>query len=92
VKEEVICRWASDPSIKVHRVLAIAVQLTPLTRERLVAEIRRAGLSRDACGSVASLMSNGGNNYGLVFTTAEGSFGFHPEIEALMRAQPWQAG
>jgi len=37
-------------------------------------------------------MSNGGNNYGLVFTTAEGSFGFHPDIEALIRAQPWQAG
>jgi hypothetical protein len=92
VKEEVICRWASDPSLKVHRIVAIAVQLTPLTRQRLVAEICRAGLSRDARGAVASLMSNGGKNYGLVFTASEGSFGFHPDIEALVRAQSWQVG
>jgi hypothetical protein len=92
VKEEVICRWARDPSLKVHRILVLAVRLNPLTREGLVAEIRRAGFSRDAYGAVASLMSNGGNNYGLVFTDSEGRFGFHPDIEALVRTQPWQAG
>jgi hypothetical protein len=87
-----ICRWARAPSLKVHRILALAVRLNPLTREGLVAEIRRAGFSRDAYGAVASLMSNGGNNYGLVFTDSEGRFGFNPDIEALVRAQPWQAG
>jgi hypothetical protein len=92
VKAEVICRWASDPSRKVHRIIAIAVQRTPLTRERLVAEIRRAGISRDAPGAVASLMSNSGNSYGLVFTACEANFRFHPEIDALVRAQPWHAG
>ena len=92
VKEEVIDGWARDPSLNVHRILALAVRLSPLTRAGLVAEIRRAGFSRDAYGAVASLMSNGGNNYGLVFTNSEGRFGFNPDIEALVRAQPWQAG
>lgn len=91
VKAEVICRWARDPSLKVHRILAIAVRLNPLTREGLVAEIRRAGFSSDPYGAVASLMSNGGNNYGLVFADAEGCFGFDKNIEALVRAQAWQA-
>lgn len=91
VKEEVICRWARDPSLNVHRILAAAVRLNPLTREGLVAEIRRAGFSSDPYGAVASLMSNGGNNYGLVFTASEGRFGFDQDIEALVRAQPWQA-
>jgi hypothetical protein len=91
VKEDIICRWARDPSLKVHRILALAVRLNPLTRDGLVAEIRRAGFSRDAYGAVASLMSNGGNNYGLVFAESEGRFGFNPDIEALVRAQPWQA-
>jgi hypothetical protein len=89
VTEEVIRRWVRDPSLKVHRILGMAVQLNPLTREGLVAEIRRAGVSRDAYGAVASLMSNGGNNYGLVFTASDGRFGFHLDIEALVRAQPW---
>jgi hypothetical protein len=39
-----------------------------------VAEICRAGFSRDAHGAIASLMRNGGNNYGLVFTASEGRF------------------
>jgi hypothetical protein len=92
VKEEVICRWARDPSLNVHRILAVAVRLNPLTREALVAEIRRIGFSHDAYGAVASLMSNGGNNYGRVFADSEGRFGFDPDIELLVRAQLWQAG
>jgi len=55
---------------------------------RRLHQIRR----RAGGGAVASLMSNGGNNYGLVFTDSEGPFGFNPDIEALVRTQPWQAG
>jgi hypothetical protein len=91
VSEDVIRRWASDPSLKVHRILGLAVLLDPLSREQLVGEIRRRNLSRDAYGAVASLMSNGGNNYGLVFMEAQGQFRFHPRIDELVRGQLWRS-
>jgi hypothetical protein len=64
---------------------AVAVHNADMRR---LHQIRR----RAGGGAVASLMSNGGNNYGLVFTDSEGPFGFNPDIEALVRTQPWQAG
>ena len=92
VSAEKIIGWAKDPSRKVHRILAVAVRREPLPREQLVAEIRRLGISRDPYGAVASLMTNGGKNYGLVFIEDGGLVRFHPGIEEVVRHQDWSPG
>jgi hypothetical protein len=53
-------------SLKVHRILLLAVVTGLFPRERLVGEIRRLGISRNPYGAVASLMTNAGNAFGLV--------------------------
>lgn len=90
VSDEKIRRWARNPSSKVHQILAVAVELHPLTRVGLLAELQRREISDSPEGAIASLTTNRGNSYGRVFTNSAAGFRFHPDVEPLIREQPWQ--
>jgi len=92
VSVEKISGWATKPYLKVHRIIAIAATNNrPLSREWLVREIDRLGISRNAYGAVASLMTNSGNNFGLVFVEQAGKLSFHPQLEYTIRQHNWSA-
>jgi hypothetical protein len=90
VSPDKIVGWAKDPSLKVHRILALAVRHGPLPSERLIGEIRQRKFSRNSPGAVASLMTNAGNAYDLVFTEDAGLLRLHPRIEEVVRSQNWK--
>jgi hypothetical protein len=81
VSKEQIRDWAGKPWQNVHRIIGIAVHSGPLTREQLVEEIHKLKFSRNPYGAVAGLMTNAGNNYGLVFVSQAGRLDFHPQIK-----------
>jgi hypothetical protein len=85
-----IRRWAGRPYSNVHKIVAIALSSVPITRDRLVEEIQRRGISRNAYGAIASLKTNGGNAYGRIFVEQAGYLYFHPEIEEVIRSYKWR--
>ena len=58
---------------------------SPISRNQLVKKIEALGFSENPYGAIASLMTNKGNSYGLVFTERAGKLYIHPDIEDAMR-------
>jgi hypothetical protein len=85
-----IWRWASNPTLNVHRIIGIVSLHGPFSREQLVQRIERLGISRNPYGAVASLMTNRGNAYGLVFVERSGLLHLHPALEGAVRRSKWQ--
>jgi hypothetical protein len=81
VSFQTIRDWANKPGLNHHTIIAHALRRSPISRDQFVREIEKLGISKNAYGAVASLMTNKGNAYGLVFV--EDKFGrltFHPDI------------
>jgi hypothetical protein len=74
--------WATKPDSKVHRIIGLMCDHGPLSRDQLV---RKIDFSRNPYGAVASLMTNDGNSYGLVFVEIGGKLGIHPQVEDAVR-------
>jgi hypothetical protein len=74
--------WAGKPASKVHRIIAIMCHHSPISRENLVDKL---GFSKNPYGAIASLMTNRGNAYGLVFVEQGGNLYLHPQIEHVVR-------
>jgi hypothetical protein len=88
---EKIRLWAGKPTQNVHRIIGVMVRHGSLPRDRLVQEIQRLGISDNPYGAVASLMTNSGNNYGLVFVEQAGELSFHPRIKHFILQQRWRS-
>jgi hypothetical protein len=82
--------WASSPRLKVHSIIAIACARGSLSRNQLVNEIEKYGIASDPYGSVASLMTNGGNAYGRVFVEENGRLYFHPRLKEEILRHAWK--
>lgn len=83
-------RWASNPKLRVHSIIAIMSHHKSLSRREFVAKILELGISRAPYGAVASLMSNEGNSYGRVFVEdAAGTLSFHPGIVHEIGKHQW---
>jgi hypothetical protein len=93
VTVEQISGWATKrPRLIVHRIIAVAAtHRGPFSREWLERELERRNIGSDPYGSIASLMSNSGNNYGIVFVKHAGELIFHPHIEYVIRQHSWAA-
>ena len=93
VSVEQIRGWATKrPRLIVHRIIAIAAtHRGPLSRECLERELERHNIGSNPYGSIASLMSNTGNNYGIVFVKHADKLIFHPHIEHAIRQHHWEA-
>ncbi len=84
--------WAHKPGSNVHSIIAIVARRNPVFRTQLVQEIQRLGISRNAYGAVASLMTNLGNNYGRVFVEDnKGNLTFHPSLTKEIAKHSWTA-
>lgn len=84
--------WADKPNLKVHHVIALVAARAPISRDQLVRELDRFGVCTDSYGTVASLMTNKGNAYGLVLVeNAEGRIDFHPDIKVAALKLSWRA-
>jgi len=90
VSKQQIRDWADKHSLNVHRIISISALHGPLSIEQLVQEIRRFNFSKDPYGAVRSLMTNTGNNYGLVFVNQAGKLDFHPQIKQFVLEQKWR--
>jgi len=90
VKPDKIRRWASNPYLKVHRIIGVLVRHGSLTRDRFAAEVQRLGITDGAYGSIASLMTNAGNAYGRVFIEQGNLICFHPEIMGEIGKHQWR--
>jgi hypothetical protein len=53
--------WAMRPTSKVYRIVDIVNGAGSFSRHRLIREIERLRISRNAPGAVASLLTNAGN-------------------------------
>lgn len=85
-------RWADKPKLKVHHVIAFVAARAPVSRDRLVEELGKFGVCKDPYGTVASLMTNKGNAYGLVLVeNTEGQIDFHPDIKTAALKLSWRA-
>ena len=82
--------WASKPGSIVHSIIAVATRRIPVFRSQLVLEIEKLGISKDAYGAVASLMTNLGNNYGHVFVVDNTErLTFHPGLKEEIAKYSW---
>jgi len=77
------------PTSNVYRIVDIVNCAGSLSRHRLIREIERLRISRNAPGAVASLLTNAGNAYGRIFVEKAGLISIHPERAAQVR-QYWQ--
>jgi len=85
----IITRWAGKRDSNVHRIIAIARKRCPVSREWLVDEIGRLGVSNNPSGAIASLMTNSGNAYGRLFVEQAGLLHFHPAVEQFVGKYDW---
>lgn len=81
--------WAMRPTSNVYRIVDIVNCAGSLSRHRLILEIERLRISRNAPGAVASLLTNAGNAYGRIFVEKAGLISIHPERAAQVR-QYWR--
>ena len=89
IRAERIYRWACKPGSKVHSIIAVACQLGRFSRQQLVQKISWFGISKNPYGAIASLMSNKGNAYGLVFIEDSGTLSIHPGISDEIQKFKW---
>ena len=82
--------WAARPDSNVYRIVDIVHRAGSIRRNQLIREIERLGISRNAPGAVASLMTNAGNAYGRALVERSGLVSIHPEIARVVRRY-WRA-
>lgn len=89
----IVCRlqdWSRKPELNVHRVIAVVIRSgNRLSREALIAEIGRITPSKNAYGTVASLLTSEGNAYGRVLQNVDGTIRLHPSIDEEARQLSW---
>jgi hypothetical protein len=77
--------WAGKPGKNHYRIIALVCEFGPISRNELVKKIDALGVSENPYGAIASLMTNKGNSYGLVFVERAGKLYIHPGIEETTR-------
>jgi hypothetical protein len=83
--------WSTKPELNVHRVIAIVVRSGEgLSRNELISEIRRITASKNAYGTVASLLTSKGNAYGRVLEDVGGIIRLHSDVEQEIRSLRWK--
>lgn len=87
---ERIRRWAKNPNLKVHKMIALVARTkNGLSRELLVQEVSRVTGSKNAYGAVGSLLTSKGNAYGRVFIDVDGIVAIHPEMLDEVSRSTW---
>lgn len=81
--------WASKPYTNVHKIIALLLQNPNITRSNLISKIEQMGISLNSSGAIASLMSDGGNNYGKVLQEDGDIILFCPEIRNIICSYKW---
>lgn len=82
--------WSRKPQLNVHRVIALVIRSgNGLSREALIAEISRITTTKNAYGTVASLLTSNGNAYGRVLQNVDGTIRLHPAIDEEVRQLSW---
>jgi hypothetical protein len=82
--------WSRKPELNVHRVIAIVVRSgNGLSRDALIAEIGRIIPTKNAYGTVASLLTSKGNAYGRVLEDVGGIIRLHSDVEQEIRSLRW---
>lgn len=82
--------WSSKPDLNVHRTIAIVMRSdNGLSRDALLAEMGRGTSSKNAYGTIASMLTNKGNSYGRVLQNVEGIIRIHPAIAEEVRKLKW---
>lgn len=88
---ERIRRWAKNPNLKVHKMIALVARTkSGLSRELLVQEVNRVTGSKDAYGAVGSLLTSKGNAYGRVLIDVDGMISIHPEMVDEVSRSTWR--
>ena len=88
---ERVRRWAKNPTLKVHKMIALVARTkSGLSRELLVQEVNRVTGSRDAYGAVGSLLTSKGNCYGRVLIDIDGIISIHPEMVDEVSRSTWR--
>jgi hypothetical protein len=85
VDVEKLRRWAANPNLIVHHIIALMCNYAPISRRDLVRKVETLGISQNPYGAVAGLMINAGNSFGLVFIEDAGKLIIHPKIEEDVR-------
>lgn len=83
-------RWAGNPHLLVHSIIAIARASGPISRRQLIKEIEEKKITKNAAGAIASLMTNRGNAFGRVFVEEAGRLVFHPDLRDEIQRHRWQ--
>ena len=81
--------WASKPNINVHKIIALLKQNQNISKNNLVRLTEQMGISHNSYGAIASLMSDGGNNYGKVLQEDGDRIIFCPEIIKAINSHEW---
>lgn len=82
--------WSGKPQLNVHRIIGIVNRSgNGVSRDKLIAEIKRVTTTKNAYGAIASLLTSKGNAYGRVLEDVDGIIRFHPMIEDYVRSFHW---
>ena len=85
--------WSGKPALNVHKIIALVVRAeSGIPRDGLVQSVSRVTQSKSAYGAVASLLTDSGNAYGLVFEDVNGVIRLHPDVAELVLSLPWRVG
>ncbi|MFZ3131629.1 MAG: hypothetical protein WA125_11145 [Desulfosporosinus sp.] len=88
---ERIRKWSKDPTLKVHKMIALVTRArNGLSRELLVQEVSRVTKSKNPYGAVGSLLTSKGNAYGRVFIDIDGIISIHPEMVDEVSRSTWR--
>jgi hypothetical protein len=88
---ERIERWAKNPHLNVHKIIALVVKAkTGISREILVQEANRLSGSKNAYGAVSSLLTSKANAYGRVFIDIDGIISIHPDLVNEVSRYSWR--
>ncbi|CDX00848.1 Hypothetical protein DPCES_0961 [Desulfitobacterium hafniense] len=82
--------WAKKPNSIVHKTIAIVANATGgVPCELLIREAQRVTGSKNAYGSINSLLTTKGNAYGRVFIEIDGIISIHPSLIETVRRFEW---
>lgn len=85
-----IVDWSRSPNLNVHKIIALVVKAhDAISRNDLVKQVAEFTQSKSPYGAVASLLTDGGNAYGRVFTDFNGLIRIHPEVDEQVHALTW---
>ena len=87
---ERVRKWSKDPSLKVHKMIALVARTkSGLSRELLVHAVSRVTKSKNPYGALSSLHTFKSNNYCRVFINVYGIISIHPEMIAEVNRFTW---